>query len=236
MYRVSVHERPNEQAAAESPSAKNTLAHVKIPGYPYKRFFDLVILFVSHLVLLPIWLVLWVIIPLSIWFQDRGPIFYRQTRVGKNGKLFQILKFRTMKMDADVHAIWTSNGDIRVTWIGQFLRPRALDELPQIINVLKGDMSLVGPRALNVDEQRGLENKIPGFSERLRLEPGITGLAQVYDHMDDGHTKLHYDLEYIQRLSPWLDLKLISQSAWNTLVGRWDRRAGKTDQQNGSSS
>ena len=145
--------------------------------------------------------------------------------------MFKILKFRTMKMDTEDHTMWASDGDMRVTRIGRLLRPRALDELPQIINVLKGDMSLVGPRALNVDEQRWLENKIPGFAERLRLQPGITGLAQVYDHTDDSHTKLHYDLEYILRLSPWLDLKLIFISVWNTLVGRWDSRAGKTDQQ-----
>ena len=231
MDRVSSHQRPDEQAVAETQSAKNVFAHVKFPGYSYKRFFDLVILFVSHLVLLPIWLVFWTIIPLSIWLEDRGAIFYTQTRLGRNGKLFKILKFRTMKMDTEDHTMWASDGDMRVTRIGRLLRPRALDELPQIINVLKGDMSLVGPRALNVDEQRWLENKIPGFAERLRLQPGITGLAQVYDHTDDSHTKLHYDLEYILRLSPWLDLKLIFLSVWNTLVGRWDSRAGKTDQQ-----
>ncbi len=195
----------------------------------YKRGFDLTVLTLAHLLLLPIWLILWTLIPLIVWLQGRGPIFYRQKRVGKDGRVFTVLKFRTMVHDADGKGpAWTMDGDPRVTPIGRFLRRTALDELPQVLSIWKGDMSLVGPRALNVEEQEWLEKRIPDFHRRLQVTPGLTGLAQVYDLTDDPHIKLRYDLEYIQRMNPLLDLKLLVLSVVNTLLGKWDRRTGKT--------
>ena len=194
----------------------------------YKRYFDLTLLVVAHLVLLPLWLLLWTIIPLLIWIGDRGPVFYRQKRVGKDGRVFIMLKFRTMVPDADHQGpAWTSEGDTRVTRIGRLLRRTALDELPEVLSIWRGDMSLVGPRALDVEEQRSLELVVPGFEDRLQIRPGLTGLAQIYDRSDDANDKYRYDLEYLQRMSLLLDMKLLILSVRNTLVGKWDRRHGK---------
>lgn len=194
----------------------------------YKPWFDLSILLLAHLLLFPLWLLLWTLIPLLIWLGDRGPIFYRQRRTGKDGRPFTILKFRTMVPDADrLGPSWTSAGDPRVTRIGRLLRPTALDELPGLLSIWRGDMSFVGPRALDVEEQKRLEQQIPGFEKRLRIRPGLTGMAQVYDRADDAHDKFLYDQEYLVRMGPWLDIRLLFLSVWNTLLARWDQRRGK---------
>ena len=194
----------------------------------HKRWFDLSILALAHLLLLPLWLLLWTLIPLLIWIADRGPVFYKQERVGKDGRVFTMRKFRTMVRDADRDGpAWTTEGDPRVTRIGKLLRRTALDELPELLSIWKGDMSLVGPRALDVEEQKGMEELIPGFAHRLQVLPGLTGLAQVYDRADDASDKFSYDLEYLERVGFWLDSKLLIISVWNTLTARWDRRGGK---------
>ncbi len=194
----------------------------------YKLWFDLAVMVLAHVLLLPIWLILWTVIPLLIWAGDRGSVFYRQKRVGKNGVIFTVLKFRTMVMDAENQGpAWTTEADTRVTPLGRLLRRTALDELPETLSIWKGDMSLVGPRALDVEEHRILEREVPGFAQRLQVRPGLTGLAQVQDRTDTAGVKLRYDLEYLDRMSPWLDSRLIVQSVWNTLTARWDKRAGK---------
>ena len=195
----------------------------------YKAWFDLLILVVTHVLLLPLWVLLWLVVPFLIWLGDRGPIFYKQERVGKGGRVFNLLKFRTMVIGADrTGPAWTMSGDSRVTSIGKLLRRTALDELPEVLSIWKGDMSLVGPRALDVEEHGMLEQQIPGFQERLRVRPGLTGLAQIYDLSDDANDKYRYDLEYIQRMGPILDIRLLILSVRNTLTGRWDRRSGKS--------
>lgn len=197
----------------------------------HKRPLDILILVVAHVfpLLTPVWILLWVTIPLAIWLQDRGPIFFRQQRMGKGGKVFTVLKFRTMVPNADRQGpAWTTQSDPRVTRVGKFLRKTALDELPELLSIWKGDMSFVGPRALDLEEQRWLEEQVPGFRDRLSVKPGLTGLAQVYDQDDDAFTKLKYDLDYSQRMNLWLDLKLIFLSVRNTLLARWDQRAGKS--------
>jgi lipopolysaccharide/colanic/teichoic acid biosynthesis glycosyltransferase len=196
----------------------------------YKIRFDFTVLVLAHLILLPIWLVLWTCIPLLIWLGDRGPVFYRQLRAGKDGQPFTVLKFRTMVLDAELKGpAWTTDGDPRVTRVGRLLRRTALDELPEIVNIFKRDMSFVGPRALDVEEQRSLEEQIPGFEKRLQVSPGLTGLAQVYNRGDDSHKKYQYDLSYLDRMGPWLDAKLLVLSVWNTFGCRWDQRRGKTE-------
>ena len=155
-------------------------------------------------------------------------MFYRQKRVGKDGRLFTVFKFRTMVPDADRRGpAWTVEDDPRLTRVGAFLRRTGLDELPELASIWKGDMSLVGPRALFLDEQKLLEKQIPGFADRQAVRPGLTGLAQIYDYTDEANTKLRYDLEYIRRMSLWLDIKIIILSIKNTLMARWDRRTGK---------
>lgn len=194
----------------------------------YKRWLDLTILIVAHVALAPIWLLLWTLIPALIWLEDRGPVFYGQTRMGKDGKPFALLKFRTMVVDADrIGPRWNVNGDPRVTRVGKFLRRTAMDELPGLLAIWKGDMSLVGPRALDAKEHAWLETQIPGFVGRLRVAPGLTGLSQVYNHDDEAPAKLRYDLFYIQKMNLMLDLKLIFLSVINTLSARWDQRGGK---------
>ena len=194
----------------------------------YKRRLDLSVIFLAHLLLLPLWLLLWTIIPLLIWFDDRGPVFYRQKRVGKDGKIFTILKFRTMVPDAHRKGpSWTAAKDPRVTRVGRLLRRTALDELPEVLSICNGDMSLVGPRALDVEEYQALEQQIPGFAQRQTVLPGLTGLAQVYDRTDNATVKFAFDLQYLGNMSLWLDLRLISLSIWNTLTARWDMRIGK---------
>ncbi len=195
----------------------------------YKRGVDLAILISAHIALLPVWLLLWALIPVLIRMEDRGPIFYRQVRIGKDGRLFTLRKFRTMVVNADkIGPRWNIDGDRRVTRVGRFLRRTALDELPGLISIWRGDMSFVGPRALDVIEHQLLERRIPGFSRRLQVSPGLTGLAQVYNLTDAARPKLFYDLLYIRRMSLQLDLALVFLSVRNTLTARWDRRTGKS--------
>jgi len=194
----------------------------------YKGWFDLSVLFLAHILLLPLWIILWTGIPVLIWLGDRGPIFYRQQRMGKDGKPFGVIKFRTMIVDAENQGPpWTTDDDPRVTRIGRILRRTALDELPEVISIWQGNMSLVGPRALDLDEQHSLEQLMPGFEKRLEIRPGLTGLAQIYDKGDDPFEKFRYDMEYLQKLSPFLDSKLILLSVWNSVIARWDHRSGK---------
>ena len=195
----------------------------------YKGWFDLSILILAHLALFPVWLVCWTAIPLIIWLADRGPVFFRQERIGKNGKVFSVLKFRTMLPDANaLGPAWTRERDPRVTSVGRVLRRTGLDELPQVLSIWKRDMTLVGPRALSLGEHQELEEGMPGFGARLQVLPGLTGLAQIHNRTDDSDSKFKYDLEYMKRMSPILDTWLLVRSVYNTLTGRWDARAGKT--------
>ncbi|MDA1188713.1 MAG: sugar transferase [Chloroflexi bacterium] len=194
----------------------------------YKRPLDLSILACSHIFFAPLFLLLWIALPFLIWVEDKGPVFYRQKRPGKDGRIFTILKFRTMVTNADqIGPVWTTDEDPRITKVGKILRRTALDELPSVLSIWKGDMSFVGPRALPVREQQMFEEQIPGFANRLKVRPGLTGLAQVYDLQDEAHTKLRYDIEYIQRMSFLLDIKLLLLSVRNTFLARWDVRKGK---------
>jgi lipopolysaccharide/colanic/teichoic acid biosynthesis glycosyltransferase len=196
----------------------------------YKRPFDLAILVTSHVLLSPFLVLAWVLIPLAVYLNDRGPVFYSQERAGLGGRPFRTLKFRTMVPDADrIGNRWTSEHDPRVTGLGRVLRKTALDELPQLLSIWRGHMSWVGPRALDVSEQRMIETAIPGFERRLAVRPGLTGLAQVYNLDDAADSKLTYDLRYIEEMGPWLDVRIIIRSAVNTVLGRWDRRSGKND-------
>ena len=203
----------------------------------YKRPLDLTILVLSHILLFPLWLLLWTLIPLLIWLEDRGPVFYQHQRMGKDRKIFTVRKFRTMVIGADLLGpSWSTEDDPRLTKIGTVLRKAALDEIPGTLSIWTGNLSLVGPRALNVEEQRLLEKQIPGFERRLIIRPGLTGLAQVYNRSDEAESKLEHDLQYIERMNIWLDTRLILLSVLNTLRGKWDRRTGKALQKPPSSS
>lgn len=147
----------------------------------YKRPMDLGLLLLAHLLLAPLWAFLWVLISIGVWIEDRGPIFYTQQRVGQGGRIFEMFKFRSMrvKQDREEWLGFTSTSDPRITKMGRLLRRTALDELPQVINLLKGDISLVGPRALPPDMHEGYVNEDPDFPLRLQIRPGLTGLSQI---------------------------------------------------------
>jgi len=188
------------------------------------RAFDIV---VSLTVLLVAWPVM-LITAIAIRMEDGGPIFYRQTRVGRDNRPFEILKFRSMRVDAERDgAQWASAGDARVTRLGGFIRKLRIDELPQLINVLKGQMSFVGPRPERPEFVEELEKKIPYYRVRHRVNPGITGWAQIcypYGASDrDALEKLQYDLYYIKNYSLLLDIMILVQTAQVILWGKGAR-------------
>ena len=193
----------------------------------YKRAYDLAILGGAHLfpLLTPLWVMLWIVIPVLIWLEDHGPVFYGQERVGKDGKVFRVLKFRTMVPNAEAMtgAVWAVENDPRITKVGRWLRASALDELPQVLNILRGDMSFVGPRAERPELHEQFVAREPLFAERIRVRPGLTGLAQVNGSYDlPPEEKVRYDLEYMRTMSPWVDTRLMLASVVNTLLRRWD--------------
>jgi exopolysaccharide biosynthesis polyprenyl glycosylphosphotransferase len=153
-----------------------------------------------------------------------GPIFYRQERCGLNGKVFKMLKFRSLRVDAEKETgpVWAKKDDPRRTALGAFLRKTSLDELPQLINVLLGDMSLVGPRPERPMFIQQFSKTIPGYMSRHRVKAGITGWAQV--HGWRGNTSLRkriqYDLYYITHWTPWLDLHILWMTIWHGIFNR----------------
>lgn len=191
-----------------------------------KRLFDIFLSSIGLIFSSPLWL----IFSLAIKLEDRGPIFYAQDRVGKNGRIFKALKFRSMIPDAEKHtgAVWASEKDPRVTKAGRILRATAMDELPQLWNIFKGDMSFVGPRSERPELVEQFSKKIKNYRSRFSVPPGLTGLAQVYGRYDTSpQHKLKYELLYIKNQSFLLDLKLIFLSFWITFRGKWESRQRK---------
>lgn len=191
-----------------------------------KRPFDLILSFIGLLLSTP----LWILITLAIKFEDGGPVFFSQERVGQGKRRFKILKFRSMVRDAERETgpVWASDNDHRVTRVGRLLRATAMDELPQVWNILRGDISFVGPRAERPEFVEKFREEIPNYDLRHTVRPGLTGLAQVYGRYDsDPREKLRYDILYIMKQSLWLDLRLIGLSFWITLRGKWESRSKK---------
>ena len=205
-------------------------------GTGMKRAFDTALSGVGLLLSSP----LWVLFGLAIKLEDGGPIFYSQERVGFGGRNFEALKFRSMRTDAEsgVGAVQAVEDDPRVTRIGRFMRKTAMDELPQLWNIFRGDMSFVGPRALRPGEVEasGSElgtklvqiDQIPGYAARTAVRPGLTGIAQIYAPRDvPRRQKFRYDRLYVRRQSMSLDLRLILLSFWISLLGTWESRGRK---------
>jgi len=174
----------------------------------FKRLLDLTIVITAA----PTLMLLFPIIAVAIKLDSPGPIFYRQTRSGRAGKPFSIYKFRTMTTDAekDGKPQWATANDVRITKIGKILRQSRLDELPQIFNILKGEMSIVGPRPERPEFVEEIEKEIPYYRTRLMVKPGLTGWAQVhYDYentVEDAIYKLQYDFYYVRYWSIWMDI------------------------------
>ncbi len=179
---------------------------------------------------------LWLVIAALVKIESRGPVFFSQARVGERGRTFDALKFRSMIEDAErgVGPLQATENDPRVTRVGRLLRATAMDELPQLWNIFRGDMSFVGPRALRPEEIETEGGRsvplmaVPGFAERCSVQPGLTGIAQIYAPRDvNRRQKFRFDRLYIRRRSFALDLRLILLSFWITARGTWEARDRK---------
>ena len=174
-----------------------------------KRTFDIFVSFLSIILLSPLYLIL----AMAIKFNSKGPVFYKQKRVSLDGREFNMIKFRSMRTDAESESgpVWTKENDPRVTSIGRFLRRTSIDELPQLWNILIGDMSLVGPRPERLHFINQFKNDIPKYLERQRLRSGMTGWAQVNGMRGQSpiEERTKFDLFYIENWSLWFDIKII---------------------------
>ena len=186
-----------------------------------KRIIDIFIGTISLISIFPFW----ILIALGIKIDSKGPILYKQERIGMDGKKFLINKFRTMVLNAedDTGPVWSGKDDSRITSFGSFLRRFHLDETPQLINIIFGDMASIGPRPERPYFIERLEKKYPFYKRRLKIRPGVSGWAQIkqpYDEKyEDVHQKLKYDFFYIENLSFRLDLKILLGTFWVTIFG-----------------
>jgi undecaprenyl phosphate N,N'-diacetylbacillosamine 1-phosphate transferase len=182
----------------------------------FKRIFDLIL----SLIALPFWFIILILVALIIYFQDKGPIFYNAPRLGKNGEIFKMYKFRSMKVNApDIRnedgSTFNSEDDPRLTKIGKFIRKTSLDETPQLLNIIKGDMSIIGPRP-DLPEHRELyeENQ----ERKLEVRPGVSGYNQAYyRNTVPWKERIQHDIYYIDHLSLWLDIKIFFKTAVSVL-------------------
>lgn len=196
-----------EKNLTDTPLLKYKYVYEMKSGYFGKRLFDLVLSALFLVLLSPVF----VITAVCIKLEDGGPVFYKQKRCTKNGREFEILKFRSMVVNAEENgAMPCTDHDVRVTKIGRLIRATRIDELPQIINILKNDMSFVGPRPERVEHIEKYINEMPEFSYRFRVNGGLTGYAQVWGKYNtSAYDKLRYDLMYIENQSFYLDFKIL---------------------------
>jgi lipopolysaccharide/colanic/teichoic acid biosynthesis glycosyltransferase len=200
----------------------------RIVASPAKRALDVTLSGLGLLVSAPVW----ALVAAAVKLEDGGPVFFGQARVGLGGRRFRALKFRSMIPVAGANRDQRQAvaGDPRVTRIGRVLRATAMDELPQLWSIFRGDMSFVGPRPLSPGEievhgsGRPIEEE-PGFAARCLVRPGLTGVAQIYAARNlSRRFKFRYDRLYIRRQSLWLDLRLIALSFWISASGAWEHR------------
>ena len=220
--------RPRPTARAFAPAAVSG----RRPEYALKRPIELALSLLGFLISLPVW----PLIACLIWLEDRGPFFVHQVRVGRHGRPFGLIKFRTMKTALHPHVPKQATvNDGRITRIGRVLRATALDEVPQLLNILRGEMSFVGPRAL-LPEEIEVDSKsryhfiedVPNYHVRISVRPGLTGLAQVYAPRDiSRQKKFRYDAVYVRKAGLSLDIRLFLMSVLISITGRWPRR-GRT--------
>lgn len=187
----------------------------KLPFLPFKHAVDLVLVVLT----LPIWLPIVALVAVLVRVVDGSPVIFRQVRVGRRGELIELFKFRTMRADAEAHGARQATGDDpRITALGGFLRSVRLDELPQFFNVLRGELSLIGPRPEQVSFVEKYREAIPFYDQRHLVRPGITGWAQVRHGYaaseEETIEKLSYDFYYLKHMSPLLDLEVLARSVW----------------------
>lgn len=191
----------------DTPLMKYEYNYTKKSSYLFKRVLDLVLSLVLVVITSPIMLVT----AIAIKVEDGGPVFFRQRRCTKDAVEFDILKFRSMIVDAESRGVIPcKDGDPRITKVGKFIRATRIDELPQILNILKGDMSFVGPRPERIEHVQQYTKELPEFAYRLRVKGGLTGYAQIYGKYNtSAYDKLRLDLMYIENMSLMEDLKMI---------------------------
>jgi lipopolysaccharide/colanic/teichoic acid biosynthesis glycosyltransferase len=207
---------------------KISVSRLFVPSYDIEDFsFRYILDFYLALVLMILTFPAWILLALLIKLDSRGPVFYVQERVGRSGAVFRMYKFRTMRIDAEKTSgpVLTSKNDPRITRIGNVLRKTRIDEIPQFMNILIGDMSFIGPRPERPYFVHIYSTKIPGYRKRLRIRPGITGLAQVsngYDKdIDDVKLKLKYDLQYIQSAKSFrMNLQILLKTLLIVIFGQ----------------
>lgn len=181
-----------------------------------KRLFDLIIAAIAF----PFWLIILIVIGPIIYFQDRGSIFYNAPRLGKDGKVFKMYKFRSMKMNApdlrnEDGSTFNGEDDPRLTSIGKFIRKTSLDETPQLLNIIKGDMSIIGPRP---DLPEHMEMYEGNEIRKLEMKPGVTGFNQAYfRNTVPWKERIKNDIYYIDNLSCWMDVKIFIKTALSVL-------------------
>ncbi len=185
----------------------------------FKRLFDIVL----SLIGLPFLLLIMLVVAPLIYFNDRGPVFYNAPRLGKNGKVFKMYKFRSMKVNspnlknAD-GSTYNADDDPRVTKIGRILRKTSIDETPQLLNVLLGHMSFIGPRAHLTTNYKGFDALDDVHQKRLAVRPGITGYSQAYFRNSiTSDKKLENDVYYVEHMSLWLDIKILFRTVFSVL-------------------
>lgn len=185
-----------------------------------KRVFDIVFSLVALIVLLP----LWVVIAVWIWMSSPGGVFFRQRRTGLHGRDFDLLKFRSMYINRDADVQQSTKGDPRITRVGKLLRKSSLDEVPQLLNVLRGDMSIIGPRPHMLAHTDYYSRLIPDYMRRHEMRPGLTGYAQILGYrgatprLEDMERRVRADIEYVDKFSLWLDLKIFATTIWKMLT------------------
>lgn len=194
--------------------------------YPkIKRFFDIIVSAVGLIVLLPFFL----LIALAIKLDSRGPIFFTQDRLGLNAVLFTIYKFRSMCLGAEKGGVYETKDDPRVTRVGKFLRRTSINELPQFVNIIKGDMALIGPRPVLTYHPWPLENYTEEQKKRFKVKPGVTGWAQVNGRKNlPWDERIAYDTEYVENLSFSFDLKIFFMTIVKVLTMQDSYNVGET--------
>ena len=213
---MSIHDRSLPALDAVFPATDGIgLTSAARDGISVKRVLDVILSLAALVLLSPVF----ILIALAIVLDSRGPVFFRQRRTGRHGKIFSIYKFRTMHVLEDGAVVRQARaGDRRVTKLGRFLRVTSLDELPQLLNVLAGDMSLVGPRPHAVAHDAFYAGCVRNYRLRQLVRPGITGWAQVHGargatpDISDMQARIDYDLQYVQHESLWLDLRILART------------------------
>ena len=182
-----------------------------------KRILDIIFSFIGIIILLPIFL----LVAIAIKIDSKGPVIFKQKRLGKDGKEFNIYKFRSMVVGAEKigTGVYSKKGDSRVTKVGNFIRMTSIDELPQLVNILKGEMSFIGPRPVLTYHPWKFEEYTKEQAKRFDVRPGITGWAQIHGRKDvEWHKRIELDIYYVEHISFLLDVKIFLKTIYNVIL------------------